>query len=152
MENNRLQWNLVLRKSHGSDTILGLPKDGFLNSLKTLFSVRTQSTLRCLEVHSKRRYKICTCSVILGKVFSKLRASVLFSWNNVSRQWEFSWFLSQSHIDTDLSMTPANKLKVNKYARKGNVVVKKFIAPFRTIKCFFVWKNTTAKSRIILVF
>ena len=26
----------------------------------------TQSTCRSLEMHSKRRYKICTCSVILG--------------------------------------------------------------------------------------
>ena len=87
MENKKLQWNLVLTKSHGNDNILGLPKDGFLNSLKILFSVRTQITLRCLEVHSKRRYKICTCSVILGKDFLKLqRASFLFSWNNVSRQ------------------------------------------------------------------
>ena len=88
------------------------------------FSVRTQSTLRCLEVHSKRRYKICTCSVILGKDFSKLqRASFLFSCNNVSRQWEFSWFLSQSHNDTDFYrlITPGNELKVNKYTRKESV-------------------------------
>ena len=66
------QFPLPTQKSHGNDNILGLPKDGFLNSLKILFSVRTQSTLRCLEVHSKQRYKICTCSVILSKDFSKL--------------------------------------------------------------------------------
>ena len=35
-----------------------------------------QSTFRYLEMHSKRRYKICICSVILGtlsRVFSKLQ-------------------------------------------------------------------------------
>ena len=69
MENKRLQWNLDLRKGQGIDKILGLPNDGFLlNSLKTLFSVRTQSTFRFLEMHSKRRYKICICSVILGEL------------------------------------------------------------------------------------
>ena len=58
MENKKLQWNLDLAKGHGSDNILGLSKHGFfLNSLKTLFSVRTQSTLRCLEMHSKRPIK-----------------------------------------------------------------------------------------------
>ena len=29
-----------------------------------------QSTLRSLEIHSKGRYKICTCSVILGELES----------------------------------------------------------------------------------
>ena len=69
MENKRLQWNLDLRKGQGIDKILGLPNDGFLlNSLKTLFSVRTQSTFRFLEMHSKRRYKIRISSVILGEL------------------------------------------------------------------------------------
>ena len=67
MENKRLQWNFDLRKGQGIDKILGLPNDGFfLNSLEQLFSVRTQSTFRFLEMHSKRRYKICICSVILA--------------------------------------------------------------------------------------
>ena len=71
MEKKRLQWNLDLKKGQGIDKILGLPNDGFLlNSLKTLFSVRTQSTFRFLEMHSKRRYKICICSVILGELES----------------------------------------------------------------------------------
>ena len=44
MENKRLQRNLDLTKGEWNDKILGLPNDGFLlNSLKTLFSVRTQS-------------------------------------------------------------------------------------------------------------
>ena len=65
MENKRLQWNFDLRKGQGIDKILGLPNDFFfLNSLETLLSVRTQSTFRFLEMHSKRRYKICICSVI----------------------------------------------------------------------------------------
>ena len=69
METKRLQWNFDLRKGQGIDKILGLPNDGFLlNSLKTLFDVRTQSTFRFLEMHSKRRYKICICSVILGEL------------------------------------------------------------------------------------
>ena len=57
MENKRLQWNLDLMKGQGVDKILGLPNDGFLlNSLKTLFSLRTQSTFRFLEMHSKQHY------------------------------------------------------------------------------------------------
>ena len=32
-----------------------------------------QSTFGCLEMHSKRRYKICICSVILGERNSKLQ-------------------------------------------------------------------------------
>ena len=56
MENKRLQWNFDLRKGQGIDKSLGLPNDGFfLNSLEPFFSV---------EMHSKRRYKICICSVI----------------------------------------------------------------------------------------
>ena len=34
-------------------------------------------------------------------------------------------------------ITVTNTAKVNKYARKGSVVVKKFIAHFRTIKLLF---------------
>ena len=69
MEKKRLQWNLDLKKGQGIDKILGLPNDGFLlNSLKTLFSVRTQSTFRFLEMHSKPRYKICICSVIIREL------------------------------------------------------------------------------------
>ena len=30
----------------------------------------TQSTCRSLEMHSKRRYKICICSVVLGQLES----------------------------------------------------------------------------------
>ena len=71
MENKRLQRNLDLTKGEWNDKILGLPNDGFLlNSLKTLFSVRTQSFFRSLEIHSKRGYKICSCSVILGELMS----------------------------------------------------------------------------------
>ena len=45
----------------------GAPNDGFLlNTMKTLFRLSIQSTLRPLEMHSERRYKICICSVILG--------------------------------------------------------------------------------------
>ena len=46
----------------------GAPNGGFLpNALKTLFQ-SIQSTLRPLQMHSKRRYKISICSVILGKL------------------------------------------------------------------------------------
>ena len=38
----------------------------------------TQSTCRSLEMHSKRRYKICTCSVILrGLVLLKILDAIL---------------------------------------------------------------------------
>ena len=43
-------------------------------------------------------------------------------------------------------ITVTNTAKVNKYARKGSVVVKKFIAHFRTIKLLFL---TTVKSKIV---
>ena len=47
----------------------GAPKDGFpsYKYIENTFQV-IQSTLRYLEMHSKRRYKICICSVILGKL------------------------------------------------------------------------------------
>ena len=40
-----------------------------------------QSSFRCPEIHSKRRYKICICSVILGtlRLFEISRGSVLLS-------------------------------------------------------------------------
>ena len=42
----------------------GVHNDGFLlNELKSLFRL----SFRSLEMHSKRRYKICICSVMLGK-------------------------------------------------------------------------------------
>ena len=37
-------------------------------------------------------------------------------------------------------ITVTNTAKVNKYARKGSVVVKKFIAHFRTKKLLFLFK------------
>ena len=46
----------------------GAPNGGFLpNALKTLFQT-IQSTLRPLQIHSKRRYKISICSIFLGKL------------------------------------------------------------------------------------
>ena len=42
--------------------------DGFL--LKYLEALFIQSTFRSLEMHSKWRYKICICSVILGELES----------------------------------------------------------------------------------
>ena len=60
----------------------GAPKDGFLlNTLKTLFKLAIQSTFRSLEMHSKRRYKICTCPINLGRkldIFEFTRDWVLF--------------------------------------------------------------------------
>ena len=47
------------------------PNDGFLlNTLETTFKRAIQSTFRSLEIHSKRRYEICVCSVILGELES----------------------------------------------------------------------------------
>ena len=48
----------------------GAPNDGFLlNALKTLFWL-SKVLLDLLEKHSKRRCKICICSVILGELES----------------------------------------------------------------------------------
>ena len=41
-----------------------------LSTLKILFRLSVRSTLSSLEKLSKRRYKICICSVILGKLES----------------------------------------------------------------------------------
>ena len=41
-----------------------------LNTLKTLFRLSTVRFNRPLEMHPKRCYKICTCSVILGELES----------------------------------------------------------------------------------
>ena len=52
----------------------GALNDGFLlNSLKTLFRL-SRALLDMPEMHSKWRYKICICSVILGELKS-------FPWN-----------------------------------------------------------------------
>ena len=42
-----------------------------------------------------------------------------------------------------------NTAKVNKYARKGSVVVKKFIAHFRAIKLLFLLKIVNLKSFLL---
>ena len=48
----------------------GAPNDGFLlNTQKTLFRL-SGVLLHIAEMYSKRRYKICICSVILGKLES----------------------------------------------------------------------------------
>ena len=41
-----------------------------LSTLKILFRLGVRSTLTSLEKHSKRCYKICICSVILGELES----------------------------------------------------------------------------------
>ena len=61
----------------------GAPNGGFLpNALKTLFQT-IQSTLRPLQMHSKRCYKISICSVFLLenliRFFKIAKASILFS-------------------------------------------------------------------------
>ena len=60
-----------------------------------------QSTFGCLEMHSKRRYKICICSVILGERESlrNCKGSSIISrkfWMqfDVLRKWEIFCFLS----------------------------------------------------------
>ena len=51
-------------------SVAGAPNDGFfLNTLKTLFRL-SRVLLGSLEMHSKRRYKICTRSGILGELES----------------------------------------------------------------------------------
>ena len=47
------------------------PDDGFpLNALESFFRLSRVTTLRSLEMHSKWRYKICTCLVILEELES----------------------------------------------------------------------------------
>ena len=66
----RLARYLFLELSDWYQIFSGAPNDGFLlNSLKTLFKA-IQRTFRSIEMHSKRRYKICICSVILGQLES----------------------------------------------------------------------------------
>ena len=50
-------------------SLAGAPDDGFLlNALKSLFRVPRVLLDLQTEMHSKRRYKICICSVILGEL------------------------------------------------------------------------------------
>ena len=66
----RLARYLFLELSDWYQIFSGAPNDGFLrNSLKTLFKA-IQRTFRSIEMHSKWRYKICICSVILGQLES----------------------------------------------------------------------------------
>ena len=54
-------------------SVTGAPNDGFLlNTLKTLFRL-SRVLLGSLEMHSKRRYKICICSGILGELDESFR-------------------------------------------------------------------------------
>ena len=93
----------------------GAPNDGFLpNKLKTLFEA-IQSPFRSLEVHSKRGYKICNCSVILDKgtrVFSKLQG-LQYNFPEKFRgnltYCQSVWFLSPSNF-LILSFSPKNSL------------------------------------------
>ena len=48
----------------------GATKDGFLSRFIENTFEAIQSILRNLEMHSKRREKICICSVILGELVS----------------------------------------------------------------------------------
>ena len=65
-----------------------------------------QSTFKYLEMHSKRRYKSCICSVVLGQLESfrsTLGPQYYFPENfrcnfRVLRKWEFFWFLFPSHF------------------------------------------------------
>ena len=50
--------------------ITGAPNDGFLLNTLESFVRLSRVPLRSLEMHSKGRYKICTCSVILGELES----------------------------------------------------------------------------------
>ena len=53
------------------EDLTGAPNDGFLlNTLKTLFGLSIVSTVRSLEMYSKRRYKIFICSIIMWKLES----------------------------------------------------------------------------------
>ena len=66
-----------------------------LSTLKILFRLSVRSTLTSLEKHSKRRYKICICSVILGELESFLRNYKGFSINfpKISRITKVKIFL-----------------------------------------------------------
>ena len=56
----------------GIINVTGVSKDGsLLKTLKTLCRLSTVRFNRPLEMHSKRAYKICTCSVILGQLESR---------------------------------------------------------------------------------
>ena len=64
-------WRLLKAFVAGIINITGVPNDGFLlDTLKTLFRLSTVRFNRPLEMHPKRCYKICTCSVILGELES----------------------------------------------------------------------------------
>ena len=80
--------------------LAGAPSDGFLlNVLKQLLGY-----LVYLEI-SKRRYKSCICSVILGQLesFRNYKGLSIFVPKipmkfKVLRKWEFFWFLSRQQL------------------------------------------------------
>ena len=62
-------------------SLIPFPQRWFLvNALKLFFQAKL-STFRSLEVHSKRRYKICICSFLLGEleVFRNNKCRVIFA-------------------------------------------------------------------------
>ena len=84
----------------------GVPNDGFLrlNTLKTLFRL-SRVLNRYLEMHSKRRYKICICSVILGELksfrnykgFSIIFPKLFDAIERFTKEWELFLFLSLNY-------------------------------------------------------
>ena len=60
------------KTNRNENTLQGAPNDGFLlKALKTLFRLsRVLSALQKNFKHSKRCYKICVCSVVLGQLES----------------------------------------------------------------------------------
>ena len=70
-----------------------------LNTLKTLF--RLPRVLRSLEMHSKRRYKICTCSVKLGELES-FRKYKGFSIISRKFRWNLTYCESDNFCDSSL--------------------------------------------------
>ena len=51
-------------------TIQGHPRRFLLNTLIAHFRLSKVLLDQCLEMHSKQRYRICICSVILGELES----------------------------------------------------------------------------------
>ena len=72
--------------------------------MKTLFRL-SRGTFRFLETDSKRRYKICTCSVILVEigVFSKLQGLQYYFPENFRRN--LTYYASEKIFLTPLSIT-----------------------------------------------
>ena len=112
-------------------------------------------------MHSKRRYKICTCSVILWELesFRNYKGfSIIFPLDeiNVLRKTEFFWFLSTSSLRSKRFRLVSEQRKTEEREsrfwprEKRNKSQKNHPLPALLLAPFFAWSLTLVPRSLLL--